>query len=102
MAAVTIPLLNLRHNGPRGVGTTGAPVAGLRKFQKPPPDLVAAERKKLEKEKVKLVKELRSGARARASLFAASPSVCNGESCRRGRQMRIWTGPLVSRANSRS
>lgn len=62
MAAVTIPLLNLRHHGPRGVGTSGAPVQALRQFQKPPPDLVAAERKKLEQEKMKLVNGLRSGA----------------------------------------
>ena len=60
MAAVTIPLLNLRHHGPRGVGTSGAPVQALRQFQKPPPDLVAAERKKLEQEKMKLVNGLRS------------------------------------------
>ena len=63
MAAVTIPLLNLRHNGPRGVGTAGLPVKALRQFKTPPPDLVAAEKKKLEAEKVKLVKSLRSGAR---------------------------------------
>ena len=76
MAEVTIPLLNLRHNGPRGVGTAGAPVSGLRKFQKPPPDLVAAERNKLEKEKVKLVKELRSGARVRARVSLCRVALC--------------------------
>ncbi len=96
MATATIPLLNLRHNGPRGIGTAGAPVAGLRKFQKPPPDLVAEERKKLEKEKVKLVKELRSGAHASLRRFVFTR---NGKPVRCCRQIRIWTGPLVSRAN---
>lgn len=68
MAAVTLPLLNMRHNGPRGVGAAGQPLKALRQFKAPPPDLVAQETKKLQAEKGKLVAGLRSGAlRPRAS-----------------------------------
>jgi len=68
MAAVTLPLLNMRHNGPRGVGAAGQPLKALRQFRAPPPDLVAQETKKLQAEKGKLVAGLRSGAlRPRAS-----------------------------------
>ena len=74
MAAVTIPLLNMRHNGPRGVGAAGLPLKSLRQFQVPPPDLLAAEKKKLAAEKVKLVKELRTGAMPLRS--AAAPPRC--------------------------
>ena len=81
MATVTIPLLNMRHNGPRGVGAAGLPLKALRQFQVPPPDLLAAEKKKLEAEKVKLVKELRTGApgccvHAAASAARAARAVC--------------------------
>jgi hypothetical protein len=100
MAAVTIPLLNLRHNGPRGVGTAGLPVKALRQFKTPPPDLVAAEKKKLEAEKVKLVKSLRSGARPPLPPAAATRRLTPQRIA--SRQTRTWTGRLVSRASSQS
>ena len=100
MAAVTLPLLNMRHNGPRGVGAAGQPLKALRQFRAPPPDLVAQETKKLQAEKGKLVAGLRSGAlRPRARLSAAAAA-------RRltlpGSQTRTSTARSARRSSCRS
>ena len=72
---VSIPLLNLRHNGPRGVGAAGsaAPMKALRRFQDAPPDLVQQEAAKLQAEKKKLFESLRSGACTRPRACPPAP-----------------------------
>ena len=58
MATTVIPLLNLRHNGPRGVGAPT--LVHLRRFQSAPLDLVTQESKKVAGERKKLVAGLRN------------------------------------------
>ena len=75
MATATIPLLSLRHNGPRGVGA--ASVKALRRFTDAPPDLVLQELGKVKKEKAALVAGLRNGARILQRFAGASPEPSN-------------------------
>ena len=101
MAAVTLPLLNMRHNGPRGVGSAGQPLKALRQFKAPPPDLVAQETKKLQAEKGKLVAGLRSGAlRPRAS--QPPPTWLTPRRRLPGSQRRTWTARSARRSSCRS
>jgi hypothetical protein len=73
-ASVSLPLLNLRHNGPRGVGVQGAaPLKALRRFEDAPPDLLQQEKLKVTADRKNLFDSLCSRAPAYDPPFPFPP-----------------------------